>query len=144
MITSSGSSNAIIWALVGNVMRLDSLLTTTAHPILYALDQNLNILWNSTQMQLNGGGKYMTPVSARGTVFVGTDRVQAFGLTSQVVSSSEVAINAGGGVAGIFSADMDFNGGHADSVTNPIDVTGVQNPAPQAVYQTKRTGSNGI
>jgi hypothetical protein len=70
--------------------------------------------------------------------------VQAFGLSSQVVSSSEVAINSGGGVAGIFSADMDFTGGHADSVTNAIDVTGVQNPAPQAVYQTKRTGSNGI
>jgi hypothetical protein len=75
---------------------------------------------------------------------VGTDRVQAFGLTSQVVSSSEVAINSGGGVAGIFSADMDFTGGHADSVPNPIDVTGVQNPAPQAVYQTKRTGSSGV
>jgi hypothetical protein len=114
------------------------------HPILYALDQNLNILWNSTQMQLNAGGKYMTPVSARGTVFVGTDRVQAFGLSSQVVSSSEVAINSGGGVAGIFSADMDFTGGHADSVANPIDVTGVQNPAPQSVYQTRRTGSNGV
>ena len=85
MITSNGSSNAIIWVLVGNVMRLDNLLTTAAHPILYAFDQNLNILWNSTQTQLNGGGKYMTPVSARGTVFVGTDRVQAFGLSSQVV-----------------------------------------------------------
>ena len=120
-----------------------------SHPILYAFDQNLNMLWNSDQVQngqqqLNGGGKYMTPVSARGTVFVGTDRVQAFGLTSQVVSSSEVAINSGGGVAGIFSADMDFTGGHADSVPNPIDVTGVQNPAPQAVYQTKRTGSNAV
>ncbi len=144
MVTSNGSSNAIIWVLVGNVMRLDSLLTTSAHPILYALDQNLNILWNSTQTQLNGGGKYMTPVSARGTVFVGTDRVQAFGLSSQGGSSSEVAINSGGGVAGIFSADMDFTGGHADSVTNAIDVTGVQNPAPQAVYQTRRTGSNGV
>jgi hypothetical protein len=144
MVTSNGSSNAIIWVLVGNVMRLENLLTTPFHPILYALDQNLNILWNSTQMQLNAGGKYMTPVSARGTVFVGTDRVQAFGLTTQVVSSSEVAINSGGGVAGIFSADMDFTGGHADAVTNPINVTGVQNPAPQAVYQTKRTGSNGV
>ena len=46
--------------------------------------------------------------------------------------------------AGVFSADMDFNGGHADAYTNPIDVTGVTNPAPQAVYQTKRTGMNGV
>jgi hypothetical protein len=60
----------------------------------------------------------MAPVFARGVAFVGTDRVQAFGLSSQVVSSSEVAINAGGGAAGVFSADMDFTGGHADSYTN--------------------------
>jgi Malectin domain/Malectin-like domain len=145
VITSNGSSNAIIWVLVGNVLRTDSLLLpNTPHPILYAFDQDLNILWNSTQMQLNAGGKYMTPVFARGTVFVGTDRIQAFGLGSQVVSPSEVAINSGGGVAGVFSADMDFTGGHADSYTNPVDVTGVVNPAPQAVYQTKRTGSNGV
>jgi Malectin domain len=144
VITSNGSSNAIVWVLVGNVLRTESLLTTKAHPILYALDQNLNMLWNSTQTQLNAGAKYMTPVFARGTAFVGTDRVQAFGLSSQVVSSSEVAINAGGCAAGIFSADMNFTGGHADSITNPIDVSGVQNPAPQAVYQTRRTGSNGV
>jgi hypothetical protein len=145
VITSNGSSNAIVWVLVGNVLRTDNLLNpTVAHPILYALDQNLNILWNSTQTQLNAGGKYMTPVFARGVAFVGTDRVQAFGLSSQVVSSSEVAINSGGGVAGVFSADMDFTGGHADAYTNPVDVSGVVNPAPQAVYQTKRTGSNSV
>jgi Malectin domain len=143
VITSNGSSNAIVWVLDGNVLRTQNLLDPASpHPILYAFDQNLNILWNSTQ--LNGGGKYMSPVFARGVAFVGTDRVQAFGLSTQVVSSSEVAINSGGGVAGIFSADMDFNGGHADAYTNPIDVTGVTNPAPQAVYQTKRTGMNGV
>jgi hypothetical protein len=86
----------------------------------------------------------MSPVFARGVAFVGTDRIQAFGLSSQVVSPSGVAINSGGGVAGPFSADMDFNGGHADASTNPIDVSGVVNPAPQAVYQTKRSGSNGV
>jgi hypothetical protein len=145
VITSNGSSNAIIWVLVGNVLRTANLLDPNApHPILYAFDQDLNILWNSTQSQLNLGGKYMTPVFARGVAFVGTDRVQAFGLSSQVVSSSEVAINAGGGAAGVFSPDMDFTGGHADSITNPIDVSGVVKPAPQAVYQTKRTGSNGV
>jgi hypothetical protein len=55
-----------------------------AHPILYALDQDLNILWSSSQTQLNAGGKYMTPAFARGTVFVGTDRIQAFGLFRQL------------------------------------------------------------
>lgn len=83
VITSNGSSNAIVWVLVGNVPRAVNLLASgTAHPILYALDQNLDILWSSTQAQLDGGAKYMEPAVARGTVFVGTDRIQAFGLSS--------------------------------------------------------------
>ena len=144
MITSNGSSNAIIWVLDGNVLRLQNLVTPPSHPILYAFDQNLNILCNSTQTQLNGGGKYMSPVFARGIVFVGDRPRASLRIVIAGGSSSEVAINSGGGVAGIFSADMDFNGGHADAYTNPIDVTGVVNPAPQAVYQTKRTGMNGV
>jgi hypothetical protein len=30
--------------------------------------------------QLNVGGKYSTPIVAHGVIFVGTDRIQAFGL----------------------------------------------------------------
>lgn len=83
LVTSEGSFNAIVWVLVGNVPRSVNLLSSTvAHPILYALDQNLNILWSSTQTQLEAGAKYMVPAVAQGTVFVGTDRIQAFGLTS--------------------------------------------------------------
>ena len=145
LVTSNGSANAIVWVLVGNVPRSVNLLDpNVAHPILYALDQNLNILWNSTQTQLNAGGKYMIPAFSRGTVFVGTDRIQAFGLMPQNTNNNEVAINAGGGVAGIFSADMDFSQGQANSFTNTVDLTGVQNPAPQAVYQSNRTGSNKV
>jgi hypothetical protein len=145
VVTSSGSANAIVWVLVGNVPRTVNLLDPyVGHPILYALDQNLNILWNSSQTQLNAGGKYMIPAFARGTVFVGTDRIQAFGLVPQNTNNNEVAINAGGGAVGIFSADMDFSEGQANSFTNTVDLTGVQNPAPESLYQSYRSGSNQV
>jgi len=51
---------------------------------------------------------------------------------------------AGGAVAGIFSADMDFSQGQANSFANTVDLTGVQNPAPQVVYQSYRAGSNKV
>ncbi len=52
-------------------------------------------------------------------------------------TTTNLAINAGGGAAAPFAADEDFNSGEAGAaVTNSIDVSGVTNPAPQAVYQT--------
>jgi hypothetical protein len=52
------------------------------------------------------------------------------------------AIDAGGAAAGGFSADMDFSGGQTDTTTNPIDTSGVSDPAPQAVYQSERWGDD--
>lgn len=53
------------------------------------------------------------------------------------------AINAGGGAAGNFVADTDFNQGNQFSDTSTsIDTSGVSNPAPQAVYQTCRWNSS--
>lgn len=52
-------------------------------------------------------------------------------------STTSVAINGGGGAAAPFVADEDFNSGEAGAtVTNTINVGGVTNPAPQAVYQS--------
>jgi hypothetical protein len=82
-VTSNGSNNAIVWVLVANVPR-GALLSdpNAAHPILYALDPvTLKALWTSTPQMLNVGGKYNTPAFGGGRVFVGTDRIQAFGLT---------------------------------------------------------------
>ena len=85
VITSDGSSNAILWILTANVLRSQSMVDPSApRPILYALDPfTFEILWQSTPEQLNVGGKYNTPAIARGVVFVGTDRIQAFGLMTQ-------------------------------------------------------------
>jgi hypothetical protein len=53
-----------------------------------------------------------------------------------------IAINSGGPAVGIFSADMDFVHGSVSTTTAAIDTSHVQNPAPQAVYQTGRTGAS--
>jgi outer membrane protein assembly factor BamB len=54
---------------------------TVARPVLYAVDaMTMQLLWSSTAAELDVGGKYVHPTIARGTVFVGTDRIQAFGL----------------------------------------------------------------
>ncbi len=52
------------------------------------------------------------------------------------------AINSGGGAAGSFAADAYYSGGNAGSTGSAIDLSGVTNPAPQAVYQTERWGGN--
>jgi hypothetical protein len=50
-------------------------------------------------------------------------------------------INAGGPAVPPYAADEDFTGGALNApVTAPIDLTGLVNPAPQAVYQTGRAG----
>ena len=82
-VTSNGDANAIVWILVANVTRSASLVgATVPHPILYALDAaTLQALWISTPSMLNVGGKYNAPGFGPGMVFVGTDRIQAFGLS---------------------------------------------------------------
>jgi hypothetical protein len=49
-------------------------------------------------------------------------------------------INSGGVSVGTFVADTGFSGGQAASTTAAINLSGVSYPAPQAVYQTWRTG----
>ncbi|SPF41783.1 conserved exported hypothetical protein [Candidatus Sulfopaludibacter sp. SbA4] len=81
-VTSNGPNDAIVWILVANVTRSASLAgPNVPHPILYALDPiTLKALWISAPAMLNVGGKYNAPAFGRGMVFVGTDRIQAFGV----------------------------------------------------------------
>jgi len=81
-VTSNGPNNAVVWVVVANVPRSASLVGPgVSHPILYALDPvTLQALWISTPAMLNVGGKYNAPAFGRGMVFVGTDRIQAFGM----------------------------------------------------------------
>jgi hypothetical protein len=90
VVSSDGPDGPVVWIVDQNATRTQPLLDPgTNHPVLYALDgTTLQVLFRtpddrlaaSTGTPLALGGKYVTPVVAHGAVFVGTDRVQAFGV----------------------------------------------------------------
>lgn len=82
VVTSNGSREPVVWVLDPNARRSAPLVGDGApQPVLYALDaMTLEPLWKSEPGQLYASGKYNEPTIARGTVFVGTDRIQAIGL----------------------------------------------------------------
>ena len=61
--------------------------------------------------------------------------------TTQSGTTSVVQINSGGPAVAPFVADVNFTGGGTINHANTIDLSGVTNPAPMAVYQTARTGN---
>ena len=81
-VTSNGGRDAIVWVLDENARRSALLAGPNApRPVLYAFDaMTLALLWKSEPGELFTSGKYNEPAISRGTVFVGTDRIQAFGL----------------------------------------------------------------
>jgi hypothetical protein len=139
-ITSNGTAHPIVWVVDANVMRTDSLTqSTTPHPILYAFDAlSLQSLWSSAWSELFVGGKYGHPTIARGTVFVGTDRIQAFGLTDHTivddafVGTGQNQINyvgswnhvAGAPIIGSFDGTLSFTDAANDYAT--LRFTGTQ------------------
>jgi hypothetical protein len=82
VVTSNGSQGPIVWVVDENGPRTATLDEPSApRPVLYAFDgASLRLLWRSNPGDLDVGGKYGEPVVEHGVVFVGTDRVQAFGL----------------------------------------------------------------
>ena len=58
-----------------------------------------------------------------------------------IVTATATKIDAGGAAVAPFIADTDFNGGTTINHVNTIDLSGVSNPAPMAVYQSARTGN---
>jgi mono/diheme cytochrome c family protein len=82
VVTSHAGRDAIVWVLDVNKPRSASLYGADApRPVLYAVDaESMALLWKSEPGLLGPGGKYNEPVITGGTVLVGTDRLQAFGL----------------------------------------------------------------
>lgn len=66
---------------------------------------------------------------------------QASATTSACPVTTGVQMNCGGPAASPFLADADFSGGGTIDHANTINLSGVTNPAPMAVYQTARTGN---
>jgi hypothetical protein len=94
IVTSNGSSGPIIWVLEPNVYRSASLVGSSVHPQLHAVDgTTMQVLFSSdpNDPEMNQGGKYNHPVVARGVVFTGTDRITAWGLLPvQAVAAREL------------------------------------------------------
>ena len=82
VVTSLNRRNAVVWVLDVNVPRSASLYgEDPPQPVLYAVDAlSMERLWRSAPGQLYPSGKYNEPLVTDGRVFVGTDRIQAFGL----------------------------------------------------------------
>jgi hypothetical protein len=92
MITADGTANPIDWVVDAGVQRTDGETGfDNGAPTLYAYNAlTMRPLWSSAYEQLDMGGKYNTITAARGEVFVGTDRIQAFGLTNDTIVDDSV------------------------------------------------------
>jgi hypothetical protein len=71
----------------------------------------------------------------------GSSATASASATTQAGTTSSVEINSGGPAVSPFVADEDFAGGGTIHHANTIDLSGVTNPAPMAVYQTGRDGN---
>src|SRR5262249_30914671 len=92
IITANGTANPIDWIVDAGVQRTDGETTfANGAPTLYAYNAlTMQPLWSSAYQQLDMGGRYNTIAAARGQVFVGTDRIQAFGLTNDTIVDDAV------------------------------------------------------
>ncbi len=66
---------------------------------------------------------------------------EATATTNGSTGAVSYAINSGGGATGTYAVDAYVSGGNTSTTTSTIDVSGVTNPAPAAVYQSERWGS---
>ena len=84
---------------------------------------------------LPASGSYAMIVSA----------INASGTASATVALNAVplpvyAVNSAGSTAGRFTADAYYSGGNTATYSATVNTNGVNNPAPQAVYDTERFG----
>ncbi|HSZ81929.1 MAG TPA: malectin domain-containing carbohydrate-binding protein, partial [Polyangia bacterium] len=89
--------------------------------------------WSIAELNVYSG-------SGGGTAGSGGGTAGASG-TAGAGGGTATRINCGGPAVSPFVADVDFAGGGTLSHANTIDVSGVTNPAPMAVYQTARDGT---
>jgi mono/diheme cytochrome c family protein len=97
VVTSDGEKDGIVWIMDTNVVRTAPLRGANANrPVLYAFDAlTLKLLWKSAPDELGTSGKYNEPTVVKGVVYVGTDRIQAFGLQASRPAFAAIAPAAG-------------------------------------------------
>jgi hypothetical protein len=151
-VSANGGStgSGVVWA--NCVLNGDANHSTTPS-IFRAFDAD-NVsreLWDSQQNSgrdgCNNYSKYSYPVIANGKAYLSSfgtaardsGQVCVYGEFPTAVHVN--AVNAGGPAVGSFAADVDFNGGTTSTSTAAVDTSGVTNPAPMAVYQSRRFGN---
>ena len=109
VVSSNRSRDAVVWVLDENARRSALLAGPGApRPVLHALDaMTLAPLWKSRPGELSTSGKYNQPIVARGRVFVGTDRIQAFGLGPRMTPRAAMDAPAPARVARLAAAARD-------------------------------------
>jgi uncharacterized repeat protein (TIGR02543 family) len=95
---------------------------------------------------INGSGLFTAGTTGGGPYTVTAQNGSVSATASVTVSSTPTAvyrINCGSTSAvSPFTADQYASGGTQRTVTNTINISGVTNPAPMAVYQTERYGNS--
>jgi hypothetical protein len=93
---------------------------------------------------ISASGLYTAGTTAGGPYTVTAASGGKSGTASVTVSATPTTvyrINCGGSAASPYTADQYYSGGTAHTVTNTITISGITNPAPQAVYQAERYGA---
>jgi outer membrane protein assembly factor BamB len=82
VVSSNGGEDGIVWVLDENAPRTTPLTGPKApRPVLYAIDaKTLKVIWRTDPGTLQTSGKYNSPTIADGKVYIGTDRIVAFGM----------------------------------------------------------------
>ena len=160
-VSSSGTTNGIVWAL-DNQKYCTSQSASCGAAVLHAYDStNLATeLWNSTLGTGNTAGnavKFTVPTVANGKVYVGTRGNNTGGTTSSTTIPGEldvygllngsttpfapILVHSGGAaytdsLAQVWSADKNFTGGSSSSTTHAIAST-----SDPTLYQSERYGN---
>ncbi len=102
---------------------------------------------------INGSGSSTLTIATSSSTPVASSAITITGASGSLSHSASVTlnvnspggtpvqINSGGPAVTPFVADKDFAGGGTINHANTIDLSGVTNPAPMAVYQTARVGN---
>ncbi len=92
-----------------------------------------------TTASFSASGTYVLRLTASDAMLTASDDVTVTVAAAPVTGSGQ--INAGGAATGTFAADAGFSGGSTYSRTAVIDMAGVADAGPAAIYQSERYGN---
>jgi len=141
VVSSNGTA-----AGTGIVWNLDSGAVLHAYDPTNLTHEFYDSQQNAARDGVSGYVKFSSVVVTNGEVIAGlSSSVAIFGLLGTSPPPPPppggFQVNSGGPAVGTWSADEDVTGGTAVTTTKTVDLTGVTNPAPEAVYQSNHFGN---